>query len=245
MNNHKVRYIYTYSGPEVPIGDAPVTATRMTIDKLEVKDGTASAEGRFSIMDHMEGCPGDDPWVATGILEGQKFHWIVKRKTPDAHDFCFNGKDGEPLFTLLSSVNDAIKAFVATKLDYVIVELEKNPSATNIVDKPKTFDGPMYRYTGPCVCNELSISNLKNPFDWKGHTNQGQFPKNCFECSCGRRWYRCDDEMWAHVGDDETWQMLTVHDGEVVEQLGLDPEKEDVPTLTLLKNIRRRGFIPI
>jgi hypothetical protein len=245
MNNHNIRDIYTYNGPEAPLGDVPVTVTAMTIDKLDVISGIASAQGTFSIMDHAEGCPGSDPWVANGILDGQKFNWVVMRMAPRAGDFCFSGEDGEPLFTLLSSVNDAIKAFVAVKLDYVLAELEKNPSATKIEEKPKVFEGPVHKYTGPCVCTELRESNSQRPFNWDVHTNAGQFPKNCFQCSCGQYWYRADDERWVHVGDEETWQMLTIHDGEVVEQVGIDPECIDVPTITLMKNIRQRGFIPI
>jgi hypothetical protein len=245
MHNHNVLYIYTYNGPEVILGNMPVTVTYMTIDKLNVNHGIASAEGKFDIMDHMEGCSGSDPWVANGVLDGQKFHWTIKRKTPGIHDFCFNGKDGEPLFTLSRSVNDAIKVFVATKLDFVIVELEKDPSATKIIEKPEMYSGPIYKYIGPCVCKELLASNLEQPFDWNRYTNKGQFSKNCFECSCGQRWYRGDKEMWTHVGDDETWQVLTTYNGEIIELLGLDPEIKDVPTFTLLKNIRRRGFIPL
>jgi hypothetical protein len=218
----------------------------MTIDKLEVNGIIASAEGTFSIMDHFEGCPANDPWMANGTLEGQKFSWIVRRKVPGPGDFCFESKEGEPLFTLSGSVNDAIKVSITKKLDYVIAELEKDPSITKIEDKPKIFKGQRYKYTGLCVCINLRISNLQRPFDWNAHTNNCQFPQKCFECSCGQQWFRADDERWVHVGDEATWQMLIVHDGEIVQPVGLDPEsKGDVPMITLLENIRRRGFIPM
>lgn len=238
--------IYRYRGPEVPLAELPATATGMTIDFLEFDGNVATAKGDFSIRDHMEGSEGNDPWVATGIhIEKGVYNWTVKRKTPENGDFCFNDKSGEPLFTLLLSVNDAIKAFIATKLDYVINKLLTSPEITEITDESKKFVGVMHEYTGPCVCDGLLASNIKRPFDWNTYTNNGQYPKNCFECSCGNKWYRGDDQMWAQVGNNETWLMLTTHDGEVVEPVGIDPEANKVPTIVLLKNIRSRGYIPI
>jgi hypothetical protein len=51
---------------------------------------------------------------------------------------------------------------------------------------PKRYTGTMEKYKGPCVCERITNSNEKNPFPWKEMTKGGQFPKNCFECSCGK-----------------------------------------------------------
>lgn len=245
MKNHNVCCIYSYGGPEAPLGDALVTVTDMTIDFLEVANGVAKAEGMFNIMDHVEGFPASNSWTAKGVQNGDKIEWTVRRMLPGLHGCCFVSKEGEPLFTLVQSVNDSIKLFITTKLNYVVDELEKNPSASKIEEMPKVFEGIIHEYVGKCVCKELRASGPSSPFNWNDHTNNGQYPKSCFKCSCGQRWYRGKNDMWAHVGDDETWTMLTTHDGQVVECLTLDPEKRTVPTVTLLRKLRARGFIPI
>lgn len=135
MQNCKIYSIYTHSSPEIPIGDLPVTITYMAIDLFEISGNKASARGNVSIMDYIENCPGDDPWVATGILRGESFCWTVLRKTPSGDDFCFCSKGGEPLFTLSEPVNRAIKEFIVSKLKYVVAGLQQNPSATRIVDE--------------------------------------------------------------------------------------------------------------
>jgi hypothetical protein len=137
MQNCRVYDIYTHSSPEIPIGDAPVTITHMSIDFFEINDGVASARGRISIMDYLERCGGEDPWVATGILKDSVFCWTVLRKTPSPTDFCFCSKGGEPLFTLSEHVNREMKKFIASKLQYVSDCLRQNPSATQVVDRPR------------------------------------------------------------------------------------------------------------
>jgi len=137
MQNCKFYGIYTHSSPEIPIDGVPVTITYMSIDFFEINDGVASARGRISIMDYYERCGGEDPWVATGILKDSVFFWTVLRKTPSPTDFCFYSKDGEPLFTLWEYVNREMKKFIASKLEYVSDCIRQNPSATQVVDRPR------------------------------------------------------------------------------------------------------------
>lgn len=74
--------------------------------------------------------------------------------------------------------------------------------------------GPQERYNGPCVCAELSESGPRTPFDWHAKTG-GKFPRRCFECSCGRRWWCSypDGGYWNPVPDRRAWLALMENNG--------------------------------
>lgn len=110
--------IYVWDG-QVELMGPYVTATHMTIDAIvDLPDGRKKAEGFFELHDHVEGSDGYDPWEAIGVRNEEKIVWTVRRK--DDGEFCFQTADGELLFTLIGSVNDAIRKFIISQLDLVV-----------------------------------------------------------------------------------------------------------------------------
>ena len=238
---------YEWRGPEVPLDSTLVTAAHMSVDKIEDNGVTLSAKGRFTFRDHVEGCDGEDPWVATGTYSNEKFEWTVRRRDPNPREFTWISSSGEPLFCLGDETNAAIKVFIAGKLTRIVQYIRENPGKDiNLVDQPKRYEGPKHEYTGPCLCQEIVSSRKNNPFNWNKHTNGGKYPKKCFKCSCGNGWFHGnpEEERWVQVGDPEAWHMLTTYDGEMTESVGFDPESK-APLLMLTKTLRQRGFIPI
>ncbi|MBX4215618.1 hypothetical protein KW797_01575 [Candidatus Parcubacteria bacterium] len=242
---------YEWKGPEAPLGMAALTAVYMSITKLEDGGAVLQAEGIFIFRDHMEGCDGDHPWTATGTFADDRFEWVVRRPKPVPGDICWTDESGEPIFCCGEDGNAAIKAFIAGKLTYFVRRLRMDPAGNlTLVDEPERYRGVKHLYRGPCVCSELNLTQRPSghPFDWKKHTNGGQYPKNCFECSCRKKWFlmACVEghEPWIEVGDEEAWRLLTEFNGVETESLALDPETEK-PSLVLLKTLRARGLIPI
>lgn len=240
---------FEWTGPEEDLGTNLVTARRMTICEIEDKGDTLTARGDFTFHDYVEGSEGTRNWVAKGTHSGGEFKWEVRRKDPTPGSFRFTDKDSEePLFCLLEVCNDAIKTFVADKLTKVVARMRANPGETllDVREEPKRYSGEMRQYSGPCCCHNIADSRKWMPFNWENHTDGGKYPKNCFRCSCGQRWFRCnpEEEAWAHVDDELSWNHLTEFDGEMIERFAFDPSIM-YPTIVLLSTLRRRGFIPI
>lgn len=239
--------IYEWKKPEEPLDSPMITAKHMTVTKVDDKGNTLYAEGTFTFYDHVEGVAGQDPWVATATFTGDTFGWVVRRKDIAPGDFAFQSEDGEPLFCLCGRTNAAIKKFVASKLTMVVNHMREHVGEEIcIIEESPRYSGVKHSYNGPCVCQKILSSNLHAPFDWKTCTNGGQYPKNCFECSCKARWYRGnpEEELWLRVGDPKAWQLLTEFDGVPSFPIALDPDSKE-PVLVLQSTLRSRGFIPI
>jgi hypothetical protein len=233
--------IYEWNGPEEALGKMPVTAVRLVINSSDEKDGKTTATGIFVFHDHMEGCRSDEiPWEA----EGDGKEWTVK----SVEDTPFRSREtGESLFCLLESVNADIKQFISQKLLWIALYKKKNPKKQiDLVDEPERFSGTVYAYTGQCVCEELRRSTWKSPFPWLRYTNNGQYPKKCFQCSCGKKWHRGNPshELWWTVSDEKAWKMLTEFNGVAVEPIAFHPDSNP-PAIVLLSTLRSEGFIPL
>lgn len=227
--------IYNWEGPEEGLSCACV-AVSFRITKMEGGDRIKRAEGEITAKDYIEhGIVFTDPWEATGFCEeGEKFQWAVK-KMEDSDVFWKDPETEEPLFTCNDSVNDAIKLFVARKINEFL-------SIGEAEVKPKKYDGPKEDYKGPCVCDQLTCSNPENPFPWKEKTNGGKFPERCFACSCGKKWwcYHPEKRLWGPIKDEKAWEMLLAYNGVDVQTIaGLKDG------LYLLQTIRDMGYIPI
>ena len=183
--------------------------------------------------------------MAVGTLSRGEISWVVRRKEPTENDFTFT-KNGEALSCLGDQTNLAIKTFIATKLSHTFKAIHDKPDIKQVVEEQKKFSGEIHTYKGPCVCQKIRHSSLARPFDWKAHTNNGHFPKNCFECCCGERWYRInpEKEVWALVGDRLAWEKLMTFDGVITEPMSINPQLR-VPSLFLVTTLRAAGFIPI
>jgi hypothetical protein len=235
--------IYEWNGPEESLGGMPITAVRMTIEQFEEKDGVASAKGTFVFHDHIEGCEsGELPWEAKGGPQ----NWSVRCTDDDT--VYFRAKDtGEVLFSLCEPVNDGIKNLISRKLSWVADYKKKNPGKPlDFVEECPRFAGTKHEYTGECLCAELEVSGLRTNFPWAKHTNNGQYPKRCFQCSCGEKWYLGNPgrHLWARVKDEKAWEMLTEFDGVAVMPIAVRP-RSDPPHFVLLSNLRKEGFIPL
>lgn len=237
---------YEWRGPEEALDTPFTTAFHMSVRKIEDKMGTLSASGIFKFRDHIEGGESTNHWIASGTSSDEKLQWKVRCKDPDPGEFTYTGKNGEPLFCSGEDTNSSIEAFIAGKLNRVIQYMRDNPGKqVELIDEPSRYEGKKHEYNGDCICHELALSSKDNPFDWTGHTRGGNFPKNCFKCSCGNEWFQNDPEkaQWIRVGDPEAWYLLTKYDGVITEYAGLHP-RLSTPTLVLTRNLRSQGFIP-
>lgn len=233
--------IYRWNGPEKSLGGIPVTAVHMAVESFDEIDGKSFAKGVFIFHDHVEGCEsGKIPWEARG--DGKE--WVVK----SVEDTIFHSREtGESLFCAADSVNTDIKKFISEKLTWIAEYKKKNPGELlDLVDEPARFKGEMYTYVGECVCELLRRSTKGNPFPWLKYTNNGQFPNQCFLCSCGEKWYLGNPsrELWCRVGDPKAWAMLTQFNGVAVEPIDVHPSRNP-PVIVLLSTLRNEGYIPL
>lgn len=237
--------VYEYKGPEQPLGTPLVTIRCMQVDTFTDDGTTLEAHGTFSFRDRVEGGDFTEPWTASGTFMSTSFKWEVRRKEPGPGDYPQKSASGEPIFTGIPTVNTAISRFIAEALTNIALWTRSNRGKPiKIVHAPREYIGMRHQYTGACVCDALKKSCENSPFDWMAHTDGGKFPNGCFECSCGKQWYRGMKEMWAKVTDPAAWEMLTKHDGQVTETLALDPRAKD-PEIVLERTIRSLGYIPL
>lgn len=240
--------IYTWNGPEENLGRTPIAATRMSVDAVkDLPDGRKYAEGTFEFTDYIENSHGHDPWEAFGVVgRGGKFAWTVLRKNDG--DFCFQGENGEMLFTLIESVNVAIKKFIAKRLDEVVARILKGEPA--LIDTTGGVQLEVLPYDGPCLCDwfvangPIRPSHSETLVPAKPTPLQAvagkQYLENCFACSCGTKWWNCENGVWAKVGDPVAWQMLITHGGKEMKTLGFFEG-----AFYLLQTLRNQGLIPI
>lgn len=237
--------IYIWEGPEEELA-LFCAATRFEIesiteDQLEKGLYLKYARGSISGKDYMEGgIVFTDPWVAESVSQGDGIsNWVVKRPKDD-NAFWINRDTQEAEFTANSEVNRAMKEFIAQKINHFLETGEAREGPEKYTG-PK-YTGPIEKYSGPCVCQLLEASSPTDPFDWQTTTNGGHFPQNCFECSCGTRWW-CDspeEHSWVRVGDDAAWKMFLEYNGVAVQFIGVIEEKA-----YLMQTLRNQGLIPI
>ncbi|MSU74515.1 hypothetical protein EXS57_01915 [Candidatus Kaiserbacteria bacterium] len=237
-------HIYEWNGPEESLGMPLITTRRMMIQEINTHD----AKGSIWVRDHVEGIEVEDPWIANETLSPDSAsRWEVRRYVGPGR-FAFTDREsGEPLFGLLDAANRAIKTFISIKLTEIVPYMLKNPrKPVDLSDEPARYSGQKHEYVGTCLCAQIGASNKSIPFDWEGQTNKGNYPANCFQCSCGMKWYRGNptEERWVEVADDLAWSMFMDFDGVAMEYIAIDPEAKK-PQLVLLRTLRSRGLIPI
>ncbi len=228
--------IIKWNGPEEDIGCCCVAISFAVESIEESADGKKISKGAITGKDYIEGgITFSDPWEAIGEKQANgSLIWQVKRPN-DSTAFWINRETGEAYFTANSDVNEGMKRFIANKLN----EFLANGRFITSVEK---YTGPKDEYKGQCVCHRLKASNPQNSFPWEEMTNGGRFPKCCFLCSCGKKWwcYNSAKNLWAPVLDSAAWEMLTTHNGMEIQKLGY-LEKG----FHLLQTLRDRGFIPL
>lgn len=220
-------FLYAWNGPEEDIGCYCV-ATEFTIDLVENSGDRKIAKGTFTGKDYVEhGITFKNNWEAAGVF----FSWQVR--CSDDPRVSFNRNTGETFFTFNNEVNEGIKRFIGRRLNDFLA------GRIAVVEK---YAGPRDEYEGPCVCEKLLDSSARCPFPWQETTNGGRFPRHCFACSCGNKWW-CHDPKnygWVLVLDDAAWEMLTDYNGVEFQRLGC---LED--GVYLFQTIRDKGYIPI
>lgn len=237
---------YRYCGAEVQLAEFQVYLREVTIKVLDLS--SFRAEGSITFCDYTEhGIVATDPWVAESTDGGAT--WVVNRAPLKEGEFAFHldSDHGQPSFTLVVEINVEIKAFVAAKIAYVTSQDQSDP--TSFIEEAITpYAGPIFAYSGPCVCESVRQSSDADPFDWNAHTDGGKFPDRCFGCSCGNRWYLADpDEFdWVPVFDDETWQMFMKNNGLAYRTVRFDPRHQgNPPPLILLEELCKAGLTPM
>lgn len=222
---------YTWDGPEQEL-DFCVVVSNLVIEEVEDRpdDLERRAMGVLTWKDYVEGGIFTDNWTARKLW-GRRVssNWVVMCDAwPSEYSFC-----------LTPSVDKKIKWFVAQKLERAEEMCPK--SATDIVEGPVRFGGDRVRYSGECVCAALHDPKASPSFDWQRATG-GNFPQNCFECSCGQRWwcYNPEQRLWAPVADPAAWEMFCEYNGVARYQVAaLDKG------FHLLQTLRNQGMIPI
>ena len=207
--------------------------------ELVEKGKTLKARGSINIMDYVENCGGRDNWIAEGAIQKSgTVPWKVRCDDPNPF---WKEKNGEAAFTANLAINENMRQFIAERLNYVLQRRLQEPGVAELVDRVAVYNGPMVKHTGACICLSLTMSNEKAPFDWQAQTG-GQFPKNCFECNCGRRWWCGNPEkaIWSEVADDGAWETLTKHNGTLAQPVGFLKGK-----VYLLPTLRGQGLIPL
>ncbi len=226
--------LYSWSGPE-EILSGPCTVNLLTIETLtgvDRSDGKKFARGTIGIVDYIEGSSQSDPWDAIGIPNNDdSFDWVVKRSSPENDEFVWQGENGEYHFTLDTGINAAMSKYIAKVLN---LYLGGNPPSTKI---PR-YEGRIVLYEGPCCC---SLFEKPGDFNWEAKTN-GEYPKLCFQCSCGEKWWCYDEEKnaWGPVKDPKAWEMLLKYNGIAVKLI--EPFRDG---FYLMSSIRNSGFVPI
>jgi hypothetical protein len=95
----------------------------------------------------------------------------------------------------------------------------------------KVYTGPTVAYTGPCVCEEFSQKLMTNA-RWNDLTEEGQFPRYCFRCSCGTLWhfnYANRKKGWTKVSE-KAFDLLSQYNGKVMQSMHIH---EGVACLTV------------
>lgn len=233
--------LYSWLGPEESLSGG-CSVIDMTIVGFHNIENGVRAFGYITIKDYVEhGIEGTDPWEA--FLLDHSSEWVARRdQTKEAF---WVTPDGEKVFGLNEGVNQAMKRFVAKKVTEYLEYPDCLRNSESIVDAPKEYAGSIKAYTGDCVCHRIETSDKEVPFPWFEMT-QGQFPNNCFECSCGQRWWRFDlqNEMWCKVPDDKAWEMFMKYGGEAVQFIGI--MKDDrFDGVYLEQTLCDQGLIPL
>lgn len=249
--------LYLLKGAEWAI--APyVAVTQLQITELGPAvppERTLLAHGHIWLTDFAEDTKWQDKWQAlwvlpelevltSGVSGVDAYQQWYRQQQAERYDLGWRVRkrgSADADFTLAADVNAAIAGFIALHLCRYCVWIGGKESLPRLVTTPKRYSGPMRRYEGICLCAVIGQSALHDPFPWKNVTH-GHFPKRCFECSCGRRWWEVDPEeyQWTPVGDAPTWRCLTQYNGEPVKQLCYL-----AGTVRLLGPLVHRGVVPI
>ncbi|MCR4280023.1 MAG: hypothetical protein NUV82_01200, partial [Candidatus Komeilibacteria bacterium] len=57
-------------------------------------------------------------------------------------------------------------------------------------------------------------------FDWQRAT-QNKFPRGCFQCSCGERWWNIYEQHWMKVTDLNLWKELLRYNGKNISAIAI------------------------
>jgi len=235
--------LYRWARREEPLGASWFVARGLVISSLDHEDNGIVARGTITTMDYVENFGGTDGWVAEGHLCSHGImEWNVKPNEEDG--FHWRDGNGYPIFTISASLNVAMNNFISGCLNDYLEYLSKHiedGSASGVVvtDTVVTYSGPMFQYEGPCVC----ATTQESEFPWEKLTNGGQFPENCFKCSCGNMWWRAETVegwRWIPVLDPEAWKLLLQDNGVLNQPFGTIRGGVE-----LVATLRAAGFIPV
>lgn len=220
---------YIWNGPEQELSFG-VTVSTLTIEEFQDRpaDLERLAVGSLLWKDYVEGGQFKDWWHARKIWDGNKGTTWVVRRDERGYSFCS-----------AESINAKIKRFVAEKLEHA--EGLWTQSNTEVIEGPARFTAERIKYVGQCVCATLINPKTSPFFDWQLMTG-GKFPQHCFECSCGKKWWRYnpDKGLWASVADPAAWTMFCEYNGVARYTIGALQDG-----FHLLQTLRDRGMIPI
>ncbi len=225
--------LFEWKGPEYELVPG-CHCIHFTIESIDGAEGERVARGRITGKDYIEhGIEFNDPWVAEELVLNETSQWVVSRPK-EGDKFCWVGADGAALFTANTAVNEAMEAFVATQIEFFL-------RTGQALVEAQRYTGPRKLYAGHCLCIQLMATQEGQVFDWQEATG-GKFPKRCFACSCGRKWWCANTGtgLWLPVADPLAWEVLLDYDGEPTAALG-----EVDGNIELLQTLRERGFIPI
>ena len=99
--------------PQGPfVGEAYVIIDSLWIGDEDLQQIPRKLKGNIGWTDCIESCSKDDDWEAVGVLESDQWKWTVTKKKYDGQFSWMDRATGEPLFTLIHTVNEAFKAFI-------------------------------------------------------------------------------------------------------------------------------------
>lgn len=105
--------LYYWDGKEQPLGSRFFVATGLVIETFAEEAGVIKATGFINMRDDIECIGGSDDWKAEGRRHGDEVRWDVQY----AGDPPFRGENGRPMFTCQRALDDAIEAFIKSKLN--------------------------------------------------------------------------------------------------------------------------------
>jgi len=221
--------IFKWIGPEFGLRSNVFVVTEFTIEKESADNKKGKfLEGTIVTKDYIEhGFETSDKWYAVGVID----KWDIKMVP--GKDNIYN-EEHKAVFTSDPSLDFAIRKFIFIMLNGYL--------SRTIKPEPQKYIGEKEEYKGSCVCKKLANSSKKNPFPWKTITNRGNFPENCFTCSCGKNWFciNCNENIWVEVKDEKAWKMLILYNGVVIKKIGIYEGG-----IYLLQSLCDQGLIPL
>lgn len=205
-------------GPEVIIGAAHSMAG-FIVEELSEREGRENdieACGIITTVDYGEHAwPFDYEWSV--ISEERRTGWKIKY---DKEEIFLNATDCKKVKRWLWEGCPFGYKIPEEKLIVVMLEelLARGREALEVPEYSKSL---MAFYNEACVCRKFSETGDKK--FWQKLT-KGNFPNNCFMCSCGQGWhYDEKKECWIRASK-KAFQLLARYDGIITRFMSLNEE---------------------